>query len=58
MKRMSRIEFLKTMGRWSALAALAGFGATLLAREDKFSCNDLCGSCPKFKNGKCGIGRK
>lgn len=58
MKKIDRMDFLKQCGRWGALAALAAFGAALLVREKKFSCNDHCGSCPKFENGKCGIGLK
>ncbi|MBN2703428.1 MAG: hypothetical protein JXR23_04370 [Pontiellaceae bacterium] len=58
MRKMNRIEFLKAMGRWGTLAALAGFGATLFSREKKSVCNGVCGSCSKFEHGKCRIGLK
>lgn len=58
MKQICRMTFLKEIGRWGALAGLAGIGAVLGLREKKFSCNDQCGHCPKYEHGKCGIGLK
>ncbi|VGO17521.1 hypothetical protein PDESU_06118 [Pontiella desulfatans] len=54
MKRMDR----KTFFRNGALVGIVGLCAVLVSREEKFECSDRCGKCPKFENGKCGLGLK
>lgn len=58
MKTMKRLEFLKALGRWGAVSGIAVFGAALLSRESKVSCNEQCGACAQFKQGKCEVGIK
>ncbi|MBN2163592.1 MAG: hypothetical protein JXR25_14730 [Pontiellaceae bacterium] len=58
MKKITRLKFMKEVGRWGALAGLVGMGAVLLSRDDKVTCSDQCSQCPQFEHGKCGAGLK
>lgn len=52
----NRRSFLKNVARLGVLTGLIGLCAVLASREEVFECNDLCGQCSRFKNGKCRLG--